>query len=127
VNPNELARRIKQARLDVGLSQEQLAKKIRVQERTIRRWENGDSVPRSRHLGLLADATRTTVSALRGTHEGLTISAFMLGRPIEQDFERTAEALDTLAAREEVEPSLAAYLREARDRLFKEARKRHSQ
>ena len=52
---NEL---IKTIRTQLGLSQEQFAKKIHVAFCTVNRWENGKSVPNSMARVLLSDYMR---------------------------------------------------------------------
>jgi transcriptional regulator with XRE-family HTH domain len=120
VNPNERARRIRQARLNAGLSQEELAKKLQVTPRTIGRWETALAAPRGRNLRLLAEVTGKSIDSLRGVVQP---DVFPWPRPtVDQELERIALDLDRLASRETVDPHLAAVLKEFRDCLFDEAR-----
>jgi transcriptional regulator with XRE-family HTH domain len=52
----EIGNRIRDARLDVGLTQMQLAERIGRDHRTIHRWEYAQRVPDLSDLLLLADA-----------------------------------------------------------------------
>jgi transcriptional regulator with XRE-family HTH domain len=123
VNPNERARRIRQARDSASLTQEELAAKIPVEPREIRRWERGESAPGRRNLRRLAEVTGKEIDWLRGVVEPDFFSS--LPRPTtEQELERIALDLDRLASREAVDPLLAALLRDFRDRLYQEARDR---
>ena len=61
-----LSENIKTARKSKGLSQEELAVKLKVVRQTISKWEQGLSVPDSDMLIALSDALATPVSALLG-------------------------------------------------------------
>jgi transcriptional regulator with XRE-family HTH domain len=121
VNPNERARRIRQARENAGFSQEELAAKLQVTPRTVRRWENARAAPRGRNLQQLAKVTGEEIKWLRGVVKPDFLAS--LPQPtVEQELERIALNIDRLASREEVDPALAALLRQLRDRLLDEAR-----
>lgn len=45
---------LRQARLNFGLSRQQAAEAIGVEPKTIAAWEQGDKIPRGRHLVWLA-------------------------------------------------------------------------
>jgi transcriptional regulator with XRE-family HTH domain len=121
VNPNERARRIRQARESAGYSQEELAAQIPVTPRTVGRWERGEVAPRGRNLRRLAEVTGKQIDWLRGVVERDFFSS--IPQPtVEQELERIALDLGRLASREEVDPQLAALLNARRDELFGKAR-----
>jgi transcriptional regulator with XRE-family HTH domain len=121
VNPNERARRIRQARENAGFSQADLAAKLPVTLRTFGRWENARAAPRGRNLRRLAEVTGKEIDWLRGVVESDFFSR--LPRPtVEQELERIALDIDRLASREGVDPPLAALLSACRDQLFGAAR-----
>lgn len=49
--------RIRQARLEAGLTQASLARAVNTGERNIVRWENDQNVPRLKHISAIAEAT----------------------------------------------------------------------
>lgn len=59
-----LAKRIKSIRIDANLSQEELAARLGVGQKTVSRWESGRGEPRLRQLKALAAIARTTVDEL---------------------------------------------------------------
>lgn len=56
-----LGKRIQQARLRAGLTQQQLARLANTSERNIVRWENNQNAPRLEHLAAVASATGADV------------------------------------------------------------------
>ena len=62
----EFSRRLKQARIDASITQEQLADKMKVSKSTISMWENGNRIPSVGVLIPLAEALKTTPSYLSG-------------------------------------------------------------
>lgn len=56
LGPGELARRIKQARLRIGLSQRDLATKLGITPGAVGQWELGSVMPSGGRLGALAKA-----------------------------------------------------------------------
>lgn len=52
--------KIKQARLQAGLTQAQLARRAETTEKNIARWENGHNQPRAQHVAAIAAATGHT-------------------------------------------------------------------
>ena len=57
---------IKRYRLESGMSQSALAKKLDVDQTAVSQWEKGDTKPRADKLLLLADALNVTVDELLG-------------------------------------------------------------
>lgn len=49
--------KIREARLQAGLTQAALARAVETSERNIIRWENDQNVPRLKHLSVIAQAT----------------------------------------------------------------------
>lgn len=56
--------RIKEARLTAGITQEELAARMRVDRSTVTKWENGQSNPKVPVLLKLADILGCTVDEL---------------------------------------------------------------
>lgn len=54
--PHPLAARLRQARLDAGLTQAHVADHVRVSHNTICNWERGKAEPSLAHLDAWADA-----------------------------------------------------------------------
>ena len=76
---NTIYDRIKQARLNKGYTQEQLAKELGVQFQAVSSWERGEYVPDTWHLIELAKVCDVSVSSLvedRGDHEFKTDKIF---------------------------------------------------
>lgn len=61
-----LAQKLKQLRLQAGLTQEQLAAHIGVSSRTIKHWEHGTRMPSAVYLLALADRFHVSVDWLLG-------------------------------------------------------------
>lgn len=61
--------RISQVRGERGLTQEELARRVRVSTRTVAAWESGASSPRLRHARALARALRVPLDDLLGGSE----------------------------------------------------------
>lgn len=61
-----LAQKLKQLRLQAGLTQEQLAARIGVSSRTIKHWEHGTRMPSAVYLLALADCFHVSVDWLLG-------------------------------------------------------------
>lgn len=61
-----LAQKLKQLRLQAGLTQEQLAARIGVSSRTIKLWEHGTRTPSAVYLLALADCFHVSVDWLLG-------------------------------------------------------------
>lgn len=57
---------LKKARINKGLSQEQLALKLNVVRQTVSKWEKGTSVPDAEALLHLSEALETPVNTLLG-------------------------------------------------------------
>lgn len=62
----EFSRRLRQARIDASITQEQLAKAMNVSKSTISMWENGNRMPSVSVLLPLAEALKTTPAYLSG-------------------------------------------------------------
>ena len=62
----EFAKRLRQARLDASITQDELAKKMNVSKSTISMWENGNRTPSVGVLLSLAEAVKTTPAYLSG-------------------------------------------------------------
>lgn len=60
------AQKLKQLRLQAGLTQEQLAARIGVSSRTIKHWEHGTRIPSTVSLPALARCFRVSVDWLLG-------------------------------------------------------------
>ncbi len=67
---SEFKIRLKQARAQKGLSQNELAKRISVHVTNISRYERGENMPTSEVLGKLASALDTTTDFLMGATPG---------------------------------------------------------
>lgn len=71
--------RVEAARLGLGLSQENLARKLGVKAKTVRAWEENLSEPRANKLQMMAGLLNVTIMwLLTGDGEGLT-------QPVEDD------------------------------------------
>jgi transcriptional regulator with XRE-family HTH domain len=66
MNRTSMAKRIRQMRLERGLTISQLAHRCAVSERTIIRWEKGTNVPAGRYLTTLASALEVSPLWLLG-------------------------------------------------------------
>ncbi|MGK0314620.1 MAG: NADH dehydrogenase [Saprospiraceae bacterium] len=64
---NSIAKRISDARIAKGLSQEDLAEQAQINIRTIQRIEQSESVPRGKTLRLISDALEIDISDLKGS------------------------------------------------------------
>jgi len=51
--PNSLGQRILKRRLELGLTQQQMAEKLKVNDQTICRWETGENKPTMKHYNML--------------------------------------------------------------------------
>ncbi|WP_303985183.1 helix-turn-helix domain-containing protein [Niallia circulans] len=67
-----LSKRIKSVRKDKGLTQEELAKRLKTTKGTISNYENGHSTPSNVMLKDLADVLNTTTDFLLGRTENIT-------------------------------------------------------
>lgn len=63
------AERLKEARERKGLSQRELAAKIKVSQASISWFESGDTIPSGNKIGLLADALDVSIDYLYGRGE----------------------------------------------------------
>jgi|Deesub1362A_J573_1020465.scaffolds.fasta_scaffold00385_3 HTH-type transcriptional regulator/antitoxin HipB len=59
-----LSQKLKEARLRVGLSQEEVARRVGCSVRTYARWERGETMPQTRYLQALARVLGVTVDDL---------------------------------------------------------------
>jgi transcriptional regulator with XRE-family HTH domain len=59
--------RLSELRRERGLTQEEVARRVRVSTRTVAAWESGTSTPRQRNARALARALRVTLDALEPT------------------------------------------------------------
>ena len=65
----EMKTKLKELRLENGLTQAELGERIGVSAKIISKWENGESLPQCEHLSNLADAFNITIDELFGrTH-----------------------------------------------------------
>lgn len=62
---------IKKARLDAGLTQLEVAKKLGVAQAQYARWENGGRNPKDETVEKLADIFETSFDILKGRDDGL--------------------------------------------------------
>lgn len=62
--PNEVGQRIKNIRLNLGLNQEEFAKKIDSTIPAVSNWENGRNLPNKQRLKAIADIGGITVDEL---------------------------------------------------------------
>lgn len=92
-----LAERIRQARLDAGLSQVEAARRVDVYPRTYTRWERGETLGFIGHLDAIAKAFGTTPEALT---DGLTVPE--LGTPDDLAAKMDAMMSELQQLREEV-------------------------
>jgi transcriptional regulator with XRE-family HTH domain len=63
----EIARRIAEAREDMGLTQVELAERCRTYHSTISRYETGERLPSARYMRRLADALDRSIPYLRAS------------------------------------------------------------
>lgn len=75
-----LLSRIAELRKQMGLSQKELGKELRVYEKTIRNWESGDSYPSIPNLIRLCELFGVSADDLLGLHGSATISLEGLSR-----------------------------------------------
>jgi transcriptional regulator with XRE-family HTH domain len=94
--PTSTADRIKKARTDAGLTQQQLADKVGVHVASPRNWEAG-STPRDAMMEKIAEACGVTADYLRDGAE-------------DQPAVRPGEVLDLDALLKEIEEKLASHL-----------------
>ena len=66
-----LKNNIKKARLDAGLTQLEVAKKLGVAQAQYARWENGGRNPKDETVEKLADIFETSFDILKGRDDGL--------------------------------------------------------
>lgn len=62
--------RLSELRREQGLTQEEVAPRVRVSTRTVAAWESGACTPRHRNARALAKALRVTLDALERTDLG---------------------------------------------------------
>ena len=62
---------IKKARLNVGLTQSEVAEKLGVAQAQYARWENGGRNPRDETVEKLAEIFNTSFETLKGRDDGL--------------------------------------------------------
>ena len=62
---------IKKARLNVGLTQSEVAEKLGVAQAQYARWENGGRNPKDETVGKLAEIFETSFEILKGRDDGL--------------------------------------------------------
>lgn len=74
----EFSKRLRQARLDASITQDELAKKMNVSKSTISMWENGNRTPSVSVLISLADILHTSAGYLSGH----TVSVLPTGKAI---------------------------------------------
>ncbi|AOZ88162.1 transcriptional regulator [Bacillus xiamenensis] len=67
-----LSKRLKSVRKNKGLTQEELAKRVKTTKGTISNYENGHSTPSNEMLKDLADALNTTTDYLLGRTENIS-------------------------------------------------------
>ncbi|MHC2452861.1 transcriptional regulator with XRE-family HTH domain [Bacillus altitudinis] len=67
-----LSKRLKSVRKNRGLTQEELAKRVKTTKGTISNYENGHSTPSNEMLKDLADALNTTTDYLLGRTENIS-------------------------------------------------------
>ncbi|WP_073688977.1 helix-turn-helix transcriptional regulator [Streptococcus salivarius] len=71
---------IKKARLDVGLTQKEVAEKLGVAQAQYARWENGGRNPKDETVEKLADIFGTSFEILKGRDDGLEDIVSLLKR-----------------------------------------------
>jgi transcriptional regulator with XRE-family HTH domain len=76
---SELAQAIRDARLAIGLTQEELARRLGLKGRAVYRWERDDSAPRRRHRAALIAAVNA-VNQSAGATLAAAISSVSKGR-----------------------------------------------
>jgi transcriptional regulator with XRE-family HTH domain len=81
-----LARVIRDRRRALGFSQAEVAAKLAVAERTLRRWEAGESAPRDRHVEALAAFLEVAPAQI----------VMLAGLPVDSDTAATWERLDLI-------------------------------
>ncbi|MDB5068265.1 MAG: Helix-turn-helix domain [Chloroflexi bacterium] len=62
--------RLSELRRERGLTQEEVARRVRVSTRAVAAWESGASTPRQRNARALAKALGVTLDALQPTDLG---------------------------------------------------------
>lgn len=66
MNKRQLAERLREHRERLGLSQTALARKVRVNQSQVHRWESAAALPSSAKVGLLAQALELDLETLYG-------------------------------------------------------------
>lgn len=74
---------ILELRTKMGLSQDELAKKVMVTRQAVSRWENGETVPNTETLKLLSKEFNVTINTLLGAPKQLICQC--CGMPMEDD------------------------------------------
>lgn len=62
---------LKKARMEIGLTQKQVAEKMNITQQQYAKWENGIRSPKDDTLQKLANIFNTTTDALKGRDDGL--------------------------------------------------------
>ena len=56
---------LKAARINAGLSQKEAAKALGVSNKTLHRWENGDSFPKAHHIDAICDLYKVSYNDIK--------------------------------------------------------------
>jgi transcriptional regulator with XRE-family HTH domain len=118
----ERGRRIKQIRLDASQTQAQWADEFGVNEKTVRRWESGESEPLPRHLAKLATMSGKPVNWVRGIDPPSAVDQFLKGETLENELQRIAGLLHAAAERNDCPPELTRGLQQHAQELLDDAK-----
>jgi transcriptional regulator with XRE-family HTH domain len=91
-----LSQRIKEERLRIGLSQEELGKKLSVSQQAVNKWENSKSNPDSEMIRKMADLFDCTIDYLVGRTDDPTPLALAAHRSDDPLSELPPEARKSL-------------------------------
>ena len=80
---NDLGQKIKELRMDKGLTMEEFGKLCNTEKQTVNNWEKGRNEPSPDRLKMIADAA------------GKTVSEFVYGVPSAHTFQQLIEYLET--------------------------------
>ena len=118
----ERGRRIKQIRLEASQTQAQCADTFGVTEKTVRRWESGESEPLPRHLAKLATMSGKPVDWVRGIDPPSAVDQFLKGETLEHELRRIAGLLHAAAARNDCPPELTPGIQQHAQELLDDAK-----
>jgi ADP-ribose pyrophosphatase YjhB (NUDIX family)/DNA-binding XRE family transcriptional regulator len=114
-NPSLLFRNIRVARTQAGLSQKELARKLKVSDKTVSAYETGRAIPPTKVLANIATITNVSLSELMGVKEkggdgAISRKLDELAEKIFEIAEQTKKSMDTFVGVVLVNKKGAIYL-----------------